>query len=393
MIKKLVSLWLFFVLCFSFVVKSQDSVVAAIAGKNLFLFDGQSGNYSGAGWDSLKSAIIKSNNVLIGEDHFMNEVPPFVAAVSRIGHFDNFFCEVDPYTVGYMTDNIRKTTAAQLNAFNTNFRDGFSFYSKKLEYKMFYDLAKSGINMIGTEQVSLFSDRLLFEEMRKLNPNPVAKKLYREMGDSSKKYVDGFAKNRANGFYIMADGYGAKLAQLESLATSKREKEILKQVALSRRIYLEQSHLLRIQLMKQQLLGHSKALLTQRNLFKYGANHMCRGESYLRIYDLGNLVSNFSDSRFERSLHIMIIGKDGTQGAGIPGIAAEKLEYEKGGLEFLMPFFKLVDGQKYHCYKLAPIRSEVERGKLLITDKQLLRTILGYDWLVIIPEVTAAENF
>ena len=38
----------------------------------------------------------------------------------------------------------------------------------------------------------------------------------------------------------------------------------------------------------------------KRNLFKYGANHMARGESFLTVTDIGNLVANIAEANYEK---------------------------------------------------------------------------------------------
>ena len=39
--------------------------------------------------------------------------------------------------------------------------------------------------------------------------------------------------------------------------------------------------------------------------------HLARGESFLTIYDIRNMVANIAESNFEESYHIMIIGEAG----------------------------------------------------------------------------------
>lgn len=371
----------------------QDSSLQLMVTKNLYIVSPDGDGFSGKGWDTLIRSVKKASNVLIGEDHFMNEVPPIVSAIAKAGKFDNFFCEVDPFTVSYLAKKIKSLSTHELEKYKKDFRDGFSFYAKKPEFELFQQLVKAGVNVFGTEQVSLFSDRLLFQELSRFTQNQKAAIIYKQMADSSRMYVEQFPRAANKTFYIMTDAYGERLKQLDRLLLHQNEKEILYQIKLSRQIYLQQNHHLRIQLMKEQLLLHYNKLATQRNLFKYGANHMCRGESFLRIYDLGNLIHNISDSRFEQSLHIMIVGKSGSQGSGIPGMPANALDPENGELNFLQPFFQAVKGTGMHCFLLTPIRKEIERGNIHITNKLLLRTINGYDWLIILPEVTAAEHF
>lgn len=128
----------------------------------------------------------------------------------------------------------------------------------------------------------------------------------------------------------------------------------------------------------------------KKNLFKFGANHMPKGESLLKIYDIGNLVNNIADSKFKKSLHIIIVGKSGMQASPFKGFPATKVDENGDDLKVLKPFFPLVTDKQWHSFDMLPLRKALEEKQINCTDG-LRRIINGYDYLVIIPEVTAGK--
>ncbi|MEO6639158.1 MAG: hypothetical protein ABIN25_12850 [Ginsengibacter sp.] len=155
-------------------------------------------------------------------------------------------------------------------------------------------------------------------------------------------------------------------------------------------IYKEQSHHLRVQLIKNQLMKNYTAWGDKKNFFKFGANHLPKSESLLKICDLGNLVNDIADSKFKKSLHIIIVGKAGMQASPFKGFPATKVDENSDDLKVLKPFFSLVTGKDWHCFDMLPLKKALEEKQINCTEG-LRRIINGYDYLVIIPEVTAAE--
>jgi hypothetical protein len=369
---------------------AQDSLVNALARENLTRFIEQAGHFEGAGWEQIVTNIKKSNYVLIGEDHFTNEIPAFASAIAMEGAFDNYFCEVDPFSTQTIVDKITTLSPAQLKEFVLKYQNTFSFFAFEPEFKLLQRLVKSKTTIIGTEQIFLLADRLICSELKKITKSHAAKVIYESIEKQSLDYLKEYLKNQDRTFYMLTDEFEQNLKTLLSLELSPKEILALKDMERSRQIYKEQNHALRIQLMKNQLVTSMPALTTQKNLFKYGAVHMPKGESLLRIYDLGNLVNNIADSRFEKSFHVLIVGMNGEMGSPFEGFPPQVLDPANGDLKFLNPFFKEVNGTEYHCFDLNPIRQQVEKGKLEIKDKWLLRSIMGYDYLVVIPTVTPA---
>jgi hypothetical protein len=332
-----------------------------------------------------------SNFVLIGEDHFTNEIPYFFSALTSQIKFDNFFCETDPYTANILRNNIKNLPEQELKKFKAEYGYSFSFFALKPEFELLRQLVNSNSNIYGLDQISFISDRMICDNLQKTTKNIKAKKIYAIVSDSSKKYFENFQKDHNKPFYLFTDDFQKHLTELSLLDLSKTEKEQIEAMKLTAKIYKEQNHHLRVQLMKNQLMKVNSEWNEKRNLFKFGGIHMAKGESLMKIYDIGNLVNNIADSKFKSSKNILILGKSGKQGAPIKGFPEQTIDENSGFLKSLKPVFKLVNGEQWYCFDLVPLRQAMEDGEIITNDISLSRIIKGYDLLVIIPAVTASE--
>jgi hypothetical protein len=112
----------------------------------------------------------------------------------------------------------------------------------------------------------------------------------------------------------------------------------------------------------------------KKNLFKFGANHMPKGESLMEVFDIGNLVSNIEEANYRKSLHIMVMGKEEGQ------TLADLEEYKS--------FLTVVKDDNWYAYDLKPLKQAISKKKLKVEDLEMERIIKGYDYLVFIPNVT-----
>ena len=191
--------------------------------------------------------------------------------------------------------------------------------------------------------------------------------------------------------YFMTPEFAWKLTALEKLELSKEEKLIIRDMRTSVAIYKNQNHGMRIQLMLHNLMNDYRKWKDSKNLFKFGANHLARGESFLTVFDIGNVVSNLTASNFEESFHIMIVGESGEVGSIFRGFPYAPIDVEKNFyLSYLKPFFSITEGKSWYMFDLLPLRKALEKNTLTIENVNLVRAIKGYDSLVIIPEVTPA---
>lgn len=373
-------------------VVAQDSLLTKIAKENSNTFIKTPIGFDGLGWSKILEKAQLSNNVLIGEDHFTNEIPFFTSKLVAQIKFDNFIAEIDPYTAKIMETKLKSLSADALKRYVETFGNTFSFYAFDPELDLLKQLVAAKTNLYGTDQILLVADRLICNELIHNTKNARAKVLYQLIRDQSKLYFDQFLKDQSKPFFMLTPEYDKSLNELANLKLSHQEEQIISSLKLTAKIYKSRDHHLRIQLMKNQLMKHFEQINGKKNLYKFGANHMAKSESVLHdIYDIGNLVNNFSDSEFKESLHMMVLGKSGMQASPFAGFPAEKVDPYSGMLKSLMPFFNLVNGNEWYVFDLKPILKAIETKKITVTDAKLLRIIKGFDVLVIIPEVTAAK--
>ncbi len=175
-------------------------------------------------------------------------------------------------------------------------------------------------------------------------------------------------------FYLFSDDCLAKMNALSALNLSAKEKEQLEALKLSKELYVSRIHRLRVQYMKHLVFDKLPEWKDKKNLFKFGANHMPKGESLMEVFDIGNLVSNIEEANYRKSLHIMLIGKQ--QGKTL----ADLDQYKS--------FLTVVNDDNWYAYDLRPLKQAISKNKLKVADVKLERIIKGYDYLVFIPEVT-----
>jgi predicted DNA-binding protein YlxM (UPF0122 family) len=369
---------------------SQDSLLIRLADENHAKFTYNGNTFSGAGWKMIEQKTRSAGNVLIGEDHFIREIPAFTRAVMQSGRFDNFIIELDPYSSEIIESSLKELTEKERQAFNEEYQSHFSFYALAPEYDLLKTAVRDSINLMGAEQIAKFSDRLIFQHLEDITGNDKAKSIYRRMMGQSAKHFRKFLKDSEHRLYFMRPNFLEQLEKLEALALSEFEQSVIEDMKISRVIYRENDHKKRIQLMKHILMNRIDEWCGDKNLFKYGAVHMPSGESLLSIYDIGNLVLHVSDAQFKDSYHIAVVAKSGMKGAPFPGSPNSEIDSSKGMLSRLAPFFSVVEGNSWYAFDMVPIRNKLKSGDLLVSNKLMERVIKGYDTLVIIPKATAA---
>jgi hypothetical protein len=198
------------------------------------------------------------------------------------------------------------------------------------------------------------------------------------------------------------------------LAMTKAESPAVRQqaqdYAASYHIYTDttgDNHQHRVNLMKRNLMLALRPYQTAtgsaapKMLFKLGGHHLGRGVSTLRFgafYDVGNLVQNIADVQDQASLHILIVGKQGRKTSGLNPLFPDKNVTAYTDADYgptkeipIKPFTDQVSGSAWSVFDLRPLRKAITAGKLQVAVPALQRLLLGYDYLVIIPETTASR--
>lgn len=324
----------------------------------------------------LVDEINQSNSVLLGETRFTNEIPYFTNAVIKKVQFDNYFLEVDPYSVDIIQRKIKYRSDKELNSFVKNYSTNFSFLEYEPEFALFKDLIKSNTKIYGVEQVSIFADQMIISTLKESSKNKEMIEIYEQILENSKLAA---SKEGMEKYYLLSEDCRKKIDMLLKLKLSDRERKQIEALKLSREIYTNRNHPLRIQLMKSILINQMPAWKNKKNLFKFGAVHVPKGETILTktdIYDIGNLISNIEEANFRKSLHIMLIGKG---------------EDENDNMSF-KSFLNVAKDDQWYCFDLRPLKKSILQNKLKVDDVYLSRVIKGYDYLILIPKVTKSKE-
>jgi DNA-binding MarR family transcriptional regulator len=382
------------ILLCSLPLQADDSAFAELARQHQYSMSEEDGVFSGPGWGLISERVARAQQVLIGEDHFTSEIPRFSGAIAGIGTFDHFYIEVDPFSTRIIERSIREMDAAQRLEFRRAYGDLYSFYALEPEYTLLEQLVEGGAGLLGSDQVVMFDDRLIFQDWIARTGNEQARQIYRHITQQSRERFERLLENPEepdfSSLYFMTPEFTGDLERLSALELSDEERAMVEAMQRSVDIYQTRSHRTRVQLLKHQLMVDYPIWIGSRTLFKYGANHMARGESFLTVQDIGALVAELSEATYQESLHVMIIGESGAQGSPFRGFPPSLIDVNSFYLKHLQPFFPLTTGEDWAVFDLLPLRRAQQRGELAIEDTNLLRSIKGFDLLVLIPEVTPA---
>jgi hypothetical protein len=374
MIKKIFLVLTLFITNFNY---AQNKLLDSLVQKNSFSFQNDKNiSFRGKGWNILLDEIKQSNSVLLGETHFTNEIPYFTNAIINEVKFDNYFLEVDPYSVDIIETKIKSLSTDQLNVFVKEYSTNFSFLEYEPEFTLFKNLIKHNTKIYGAEQISVFSDQMIISSLKETSKNKKVIAIYEQMLYNSKQLAtkDGLEK-----FYLLSEDCLQKIDLLLKLKLSDKERKQIEALKLSRTIYTNRNHPLRIQLLKSILLNQMPDWTNKKNLFKFGAVHLPKGETILTktdIYDIGNLISNIEEASYRKSLHIMLVGKG----------------EDENDTNSFKSFLNVAKDEQWYCFDLRPLKKSILQNKLKIEDVYLSRIIKGYDYLIYIPEVTKSKE-
>ena len=107
--------------------------------------------------------------------------------------------------------------------FNAKYSELFSFYSFEPEYDLLQHISNSGTKLLGSDQVVMFADQLIFQDLVASTKSPEAKNIYSKVVEQSKLLLQRFHEVTKNpmSMYFMTPMFSKDLLQLEQLDLSK----------------------------------------------------------------------------------------------------------------------------------------------------------------------------
>ncbi|MFC6223488.1 hypothetical protein ACFP2F_09565 [Hymenobacter artigasi] len=385
--------------------RAQDTTMTRLLRANVYPLTAAKAQLSGTGWERLQASIAKSQFVLVGEDHGMAQIPQFTQAVARELQPAAFITEIDRYQAGALT---RLTaTPGPPTAYLKASPGALSFFSWEEEYELAQQLRAQKAQIIGIEQVGVFTPGRFFEQLA----NQVRSKttrIYLQQRRVVYQQHDNEQSRSGGHAYSMVIQHQSALDSLVAITKSESPevRRMVQEYLLSYLIYKDQvkgldSHQARVNLMKRNLLEALRPLAPQpgqplpRLLFKFGASHMARMLSpWAGITDVGNLAQNLADVQDARSLHLLVMGRQGTQVGGFNPDDPSKnvVPFDISKETYLKPFADITTGPAWQVFDLRPARRALLNDKLKLTDQMLVALLLGYDYFILIPNATASHS-
>lgn len=366
--------------------KFPDSLIV----KNVFNYKNES--FEGKGWDLIKKELTNSHVVFIGEQHGVAEVPLFTGKIADIIQPKALVVEIDPYTAAKL-EKVAKNPAGYSDYFKRKPYD-FAFYSWQTEMNLIRKMTLSNIQIWGVNEINFLSLPTFFETLASNAKQDSNKKTaLKKAAEYAKNDFPLFGDvNKYNDFIA----YRIKTSEMDSLLydfrnESKLSQKMLRDLKLSLPIFANTSYETRVSLMKKNLLNYLYPYITNdeiaipKLLFKLGANHASRGS-----FEVSDLADNLVDAAGKKSLHILVIGKQGTINVMAPVDNTKAIVAYNGLGEFteFLPFLEKVGDNEWVTYDLRPIRRLVNRDKLKIDNPKLKEYVMGYDLLVLIDKAT-----
>lgn len=388
--------------------QAQDSTLVRLVHQNQYDLSVTGTQFAGAGWGKLQQDIASSRFVLVGEDHGLAQIPLFTTAVAREFKPALYVAEVDKYQA---QDLSRLAEQPGLpTAFAKQHPMALSFYSWAEEFDLIRYLRTQKVPIVGIDQVGSSSPGRFFGVLAEQVKSPSTKAYLRQ------RAIRYQAQDRAamvTGKYDGSTMNALPQTSIDSLRTlTQRESPQVQQMVTdfvaSYQIYQVNhlgkpgGHRTRINLMKRNLLAELRPYQANgqplpKTLFKFGAYHVARGRSiWGDMYDVGSLAADLADAQDQKTLHILVVGKQGKKvgGANPDDFAKNTASYSMADEALVKPFMAQTKaGNVWQVFDLRPIRKALLANKFQVSSQELSATILGYDYVVIIPETTASHNF
>jgi len=380
---------------------AQDSTFTRLLRKNQYPLTQNGKQFTGSGWEKLLQDVRKSQVVLVGEDHGTAQTPAFTAALAREFKPATFVAEIDPYQA---QDLARLADQPGLPvAFQQQHPMGLSFYSWTEEFELAQALRSQKVQFLGIDQVNCFATGRFYGRLAELTTNKATQNFLRRQAAVYQAH-DRQAFDAGLERLSILQQSPASLDSLVSLTRkeSPAVQQMVQQYRTSAGIYQAQVHQERVNLMRRNLLQGLHPVASPpgpplpKVLIKMGAVHIARGATLLGgTFDVGNLALSLAEAQDQKSLHILVAGKQGTKLAGfsLADVRKNVVTYSNAEEAFVQPFPVPAGSTAWQVFDLRPLRSALLNDKLKPTTNDLATVLLGYDYVIIIPETTASRNF
>jgi hypothetical protein len=367
------------------------------------------GRLSGTGVPVLRGAIVQAQFVLIGEDHGIAQIPELVGAVCDIlgpQGFHTMAIETGPLAARELQRWLATPSTAQtrLVEFERKFPNAIAFYDMREENDLLSRCAqaagKRALNLWGIDQEFLGASKLILTRILDTRPGPRAAEAAKRLLNENER-VD--AEAAASGKIFTTTVRDEDLANLKrwlQAEGSRASQSLVEALIQTHEIYglnragrTYESNRQRALLMKslferKYMEAKGAGSDAPKVLFKFGLYHMYRGFNPLNSLEIGNHVAELAEGLGTQSVHIAVVAARGSKlaftafGQPFEPRSFNEIEGADASLTFLKPMADNLAGSGWTLFDLRELRKNIG----LIDSAELRRMVVGFDFLVIIPE-------
>jgi hypothetical protein len=385
---------------------------ALLANRYELHLDPSTQRLSGPGSLVLQKAIADANFVFLGEDHITHEIPQFASAVCDLmapSGLTGLAVEASPDAAAFIQSVLSSPhRAAIVKKHMQQYPNAIAFLDVREEEDLAAHCASVSRNpsfhLWGLDQAFVGSAGWLLDSILATHPGPHATaaiehlKLEEQSGAASARQ-DPAAMGKLLLFAITADEIANTRALLQREGSAQAQ-SLFQELIDSHIIYSlntqgsPESNTLRTRLLKQTLQHDLDSLAASHTpihlLLKFGDWHGYKGVNPLHQRDLGNFVAEFADSHNLQSVHIIVLGAEGTHriftGYDKPTQTQPFVMTDDSDYTWMKPLFA---NQLANAWTLVDLRN-LRFGKQRPADPDMQRLVDGYDLLVMIPQLTPA---
>lgn len=342
--------------------------------------------------------------IMLGEQHGIQEAGQTTNLLFNIAHkigYNTLCIETSPFAAKVLDLKFAKETNPEesLRKLYKEYPYTIPFYDNNNDIGLFKNIKNNNGLIIGIDQAFMVEFRLIFNYLIQQNNNASLSKAIKPLLEQAKKGFQN-AISTKNIMALFLFNYTDVLHnKLMGLTKTKEEQNILQSLKRSKEIYtynFQKNFYLnnneRAKLMKVNFLKFyneaSKKDKIPKVLFKLGANHVAKGLNNSNVFDIANLVSEMAFINNKKSLHIYLMGVNGTKNIGNPFVPASLVPFDNSN-ELPKEVSKIIETSTTKYLMIDAEKMRINANSLSPKMKQL---VLKYDILIYVKDCIALEK-
>ena len=373
-------------------------------------YDGRS--FSGPAWDKLLDEGRDAQFFLLGEEHGIAENPNLAAALYRelaTSGYERFVIEVSPTMAEKLDAAARKGGIKGLRSLYAQPGGEPAFFGMQEEAEMLV-----AIRQISSETTPVFwgvdyevlGDRQLIKTLEDMPKPAAAAEALAALAAASDASWEKHGETR-NPKFIFSFGGDPQLVRAVRASWPRRNAKAsnilhtLEETLEINAMYLSgqnwSSNERRAELIRQNFLRHWQAETSNGNMprlmAKMGASHLVRGRSNTEAFDLGTLLPELAAINGSKAFSLLVLPGEGAMTAVLDpaNLTYNPSAAKDGYANDLIPLTSVAESDGFTLIDLRPLRA-IKGLTRSTTNPNLLRTIMGYDMLLVMTGSTASEN-